>query len=82
MNMHFISVATDLTEISLGSTTLKVDFCKHHVKYHQFPEYTFNPVQIHNNALAQNAKGTKFQKEELFPVILQRTGVKILTVNI
>lgn len=84
--MHFISVATDLTEISQGSTTLEVVFWKHHVQYHQFPgapqRYTFNPVQIHNNALALKAKGAEFQKEEPFPVILQIIRVKILTVTV
>ena len=69
--MHFISAATDLTEIS---TTLKAAFWKHHVKYHEFPaasqRYSFNPVQTHNNALALHAKVAKFQKLEPFPVIL------------
>lgn len=37
MNMHFISVDIDLTEIPLDSTTSKVAFWKHYINYHQFP---------------------------------------------
>lgn len=37
MNMHFISVVTDLSKISLGSNTLKAAFWKPRVKYHWFP---------------------------------------------
>lgn len=37
MNMHFISVVTDLSKISLGSNTLKAAFWKPRVKYHWLP---------------------------------------------
>lgn len=78
MNMHFISVATDLTEISLGLSTLEVVFFGSTTsQYHQFPgasqRYTFNPVQIHNNALVLKAKGAS-RRRNLFLLFYKEYG--------